>query len=257
MAETSPGGVLSLVLHHLTAFYHAVQMTVMTAHRAVLLVGQDIDLGDVQTVHQMRAAQVDQVRDLWQASRDDVREEALVIGGLAYRLGKVLHVNQLDPNAIHHRLHAEVERLARFALQFIPDGPLKLGNSNKEAMLLLNAELEPLRQIQDLLASMMIVAPHGPAGPHVQASTHPDGPEIPDAFWFKGRKYDLPNIPCRVLAHMWRHVKCQEQQVIDAVWGSETGGRALKGAIDKINAVLVAAEFPKTLRRRSGYVMFD
>jgi HEAT repeat protein len=72
---------------------------------------------------------------------------------------------------------------------------------------------------------------------------HPDGPEPPDKFWFRGKGYDIPPIPCKLLACLWGKDKVLIEEAAQAVWGkSELEPNQLKSALRAINSVLEEAK---------------
>jgi hypothetical protein len=176
MSDSSAGDVISDLLRHLSEFSHAVEMAVLDSHGAVLHVNRDLDLGDSQAVQRLRD---DLAKAQWErnlAACKKVWSSASVVALLAHRLLRVLPVAQLDPDALPHCLSVEVRRLERFAQKFHPGGRLRLGRSNQETVLLMRQELEPLRQIQDRLVSLLLVAPHVTGEPLRQTIGPADAP---------------------------------------------------------------------------------
>ena len=85
-----------------------------------------------------------------------------------------------------------------------------------------------------------------------------EGPRPPNQLWYRGRCFEMQPIPWRLLNHMWGEQRCTEQEVTEAVWGDDSAGdRALGNAIRRANTTLMQAEYPGTLRRKTGYVLFD
>jgi HEAT repeat protein len=61
---------------------------------------------------------------------------------------------------------------------------------------------------------------------------HPDGPEPPDKFWFRGVEYDIPPIPCALLAYLWGKDKVLIEEAAKVVWGKpELEPNQLKSAL--------------------------
>jgi hypothetical protein len=97
------------------------------------------------------------------------------------------------------------------------------------------------------------VSPH----PTEDHPPHPDGPELPDKFWWKGESRDLEPIPCRLLTVIWKQEKIKVDNAIEQVWGhhAESKETALKSALNKINNCLSSARVPYSYSQKQGWIV--
>lgn len=76
--------------------------------------------------------------------------------------------------------------------------------------------------------------------PDQLATPHPDGPDEPDQFWWQGKAYDIPSIPCKFLIAIWGKDKVKIEDVTEAVWRMEDASEnMIKSALNDLNKVLL------------------
>jgi hypothetical protein len=93
---------------------------------------------------------------------------------------------------------------------------------------------------------------------HPDEPPHPDGPEEPCYFWWKGTCYDdLQAIPCRLLIHLWGRDKVPiDDQLGQFVWGREDSWESrLSSALNRVNEFLDQAGVPWSYGKKKGFVV--
>jgi hypothetical protein len=89
-----------------------------------------------------------------------------------------------------------------------------------------------------------------------QVDPHPDGPEEPDKFWWKGRKFDISPTPCRLLTALWRNENVKIEDILEHVWEQDdVSDNAIKSALNAMNAVLLDASVPFHYGRKGGFIV--
>jgi hypothetical protein len=88
-----------------------------------------------------------------------------------------------------------------------------------------------------------------------QESRHPDGPELPAAFWWGGTRYDISPIPCKLLHYMWDRDQAPIEEVARHVWGEWpcTPGR-IKSALRAANHTLEEANAERAYGQKKGFI---
>jgi hypothetical protein len=88
-----------------------------------------------------------------------------------------------------------------------------------------------------------------------------DGPEPPDAFVWRRKRFDgLQRIPWKLLNFVWRQKgkRCEQDNAIGEVWGHEqVSTDAVKAAVKKINHFLTGVGYTKTLSQKAGYFVIS
>jgi hypothetical protein len=89
-------------------------------------------------------------------------------------------------------------------------------------------------------------------GPH-----HPNGPELPDRFWWEGKPYPLEAKPCQLLSCLWGRDSVSEDEAIEAVWGHDADRKegALKATLHKVNHCLEVATVPWSYGQKGGIIV--
>jgi hypothetical protein len=86
----------------------------------------------------------------------------------------------------------------------------------------------------------------------------PDGPELPNRFWWKGAPHPIRPQPCRLLSHVWNKESVRIADIARDVWGTPTPTPdQVKSTLRDMNDVLLAAETGRSYRRNREEIERD
>jgi hypothetical protein len=93
--------------------------------------------------------------------------------------------------------------------------------------------------------------------PTKDPAEHPDGPALPDKFWWQGEPHGLGPIPCRLLSALWGKDSIGMEEVVEQVWGHDSNAkeRALTMALTRVNNCLVKAQVPWSYGQKQGFII--
>jgi len=87
-------------------------------------------------------------------------------------------------------------------------------------------------------------------------TSHPDGPEEPDEFWWQGQVYPISPIPCKLLTAVWRKDKVEIAAIVKPVWGTDGDSTSkVKSALNDMNLVLLKAKYPYSYGQKQGFIL--
>lgn len=86
-----------------------------------------------------------------------------------------------------------------------------------------------------------------------------DGPYPPNLFQWKGKAYELPPTPWRLLAYMWDKTGAQEDDIVEHVWGvnANIASATVRATVSRVNKLLLVNKLTDvgTLSVKNGYVI--
>jgi hypothetical protein len=89
-----------------------------------------------------------------------------------------------------------------------------------------------------------------------QFTTPPsDGPHAPNQLSWGGESDTLEPIPWKLVNYMWSIETAAIRDVMEAAWGHECTGEALKAALRKANDALTKLAVPWSLSKQSSYIV--
>jgi HEAT repeat protein len=83
---------------------------------------------------------------------------------------------------------------------------------------------------------------------------HPDGPEPPDKFWFRGEGFKIHPTPCKLLTCLWGQEKVPIKEAAPQVWEtSDPTPDQVKSTLKSVNNTLLQAGVPWNYGQSSGF----
>ncbi|WP_397569044.1 hypothetical protein [Schlesneria sp. T3-172] len=88
---------------------------------------------------------------------------------------------------------------------------------------------------------------------------HPDGPEAPNKIWINGKSRQLQPKAFAMINYMWGKSQAHESHVMKTMWkpNKDPVDGTFSNSVTMINNAFLELDYPKSLKRRDGFLVFE